>query len=105
MFDDYIPNEIGGVTQVIDEEVIPNFDVTLIKTNVKVQGKKVGVAKNELNLCWMKSSSLKKPLQDVYPKSKSDKIISKYLKWEKRWRLRKALNTKIPALGRLKFRH
>ena len=104
LFDDYIPNEIGGVTQVIDEEVIPNFDVTLIKTNAKQQRKEVSGTENELDMCWMKSSSLKKPLEEVYPKSKSEQIIRKYLKWEKRWKLRKTLNKKIPLLGKFRFR-
>jgi len=105
LFDDYILNGIRGVTKVIDEEVVPNFDVTLIKTNAKQQRKEVNESKNELDMCWMKSSSLKKPLQEIYPKSKSDQIISKYLKWEKRWKLRKNLNSKIPLLGRFRFRH
>ena len=105
LFDDYIPNETDGVTKVIDEEVVPNFDVTLIKTNAKQQRKEIGVKEEELNMCWMKSSSLKKSLQEIYPKSKSEQIISKYLKWEKRWKLRKDLNTKIPLLGRFRFRH
>jgi predicted O-methyltransferase YrrM len=105
LFDDYIINGIRGVTKVIDEEVVPNFDVTLIKTNAKQQRKEVNESKNELDMCWMKSSSLKKPLQEIYPKSKSEQIISKYLKWEKRWKLRKNLNSKIPLLSRFRFRH
>ena len=105
LFDDYIPNETDGVTKMIDEEVVPNFDVTLIKTNAKQQRKEVGVKEEELNMCWMKSSSLKKSLQEIYPKSKSEQIINKYLKWEKRWKRRKYLNTKIPLLGRFRFRN
>ena len=105
LFDDYIPNEADGVTKVIDDEVVPNFDITLIKTNTKQQRKDAGVKEEELDMCWMKSSSLKKSLQEIYPKSKSEQIINKYLKWEKRWKLRKDLNTKIPLLGRFRFRH
>ena len=105
LFDDYIPNEADGVTKVIDDEVVPNFDITLIKTNTKQQRKDAGVKEEELDMCWMKSSSLKKSLQEIYPKSKSEQIINKYLKWEKRWKLRKDLNTKIPLLGRFRFSH
>ena len=105
LFDDYIPNETADVTQVIDEEVIPNFDVTLIKTNAKQQRKEVHATENELDMCWMKSSSLKKPLQEIYPKSRSEQIINKYLKWEKHWKRRKYLNTKIPLLDRFRFRN
>jgi hypothetical protein len=104
LFDDYIPNDNGGVTRVIDEEIIPNFDVTPIKTNAKQQRKEVNESEIELDMCLLESSSLKKPLRVIYPKSKSDQIISKYLKLEKRWRLRKTLNSKIPLLGRFRFR-
>ena len=104
LFDDYIPNDNGGVTRVIDEEIIPNFDVTPIKTNAKQQRKEVNESEIELDMCLLESSSLKKPLREIYPKSKLDQVIGKYLKWEKRWRLRKTLNSKIPLLGRFRFR-
>ena len=106
LFDDYVPNENNGVTKTIDEEVTPNFDIALIQTNAKEQRKESGESnKDELYICWLDSKSLKKPLREIYPKSKSEQIINKYLKWEKRWKLRKNLNTKIPLLGRFRFRH
>ena len=105
LFDDYVPNENDGVTKTIDEEVAPNFDIALIQTNAKEQRKESGESPDELYICWLDSKSLKKPLREIYPKSKSEQIINKYLKWEKRWKLRKGLNTKIPLLGRFRFRH
>ena len=105
LFDDYVPNENDGVTKTIDEEVAPNFDIALIQTNVKEQRKESGESQDELYICWLDSESLKKPLREIYPKSKSEQIINKYLKREKRWKLRKNLNTKIPLLGRFRFRH
>ena len=104
LFDDYIPNDNGGVTRVIDEEIIPNFDVTPIKTNAKQQRKEANESEIELDMCLLESGSLKKPLLEIYPKSKSDQVIGKYLEWEKRWRFRQALNSKIPLLGRFRFR-
>ena len=103
LFDDYVPNENDGVTKTIDEEVAPNFDITLIQTNAKEQRKESGESPDELYICWLDSKSLKKPLREIYPKSKSEQIINKYLKWEKRWKLRKNLNSKIPLLSRFKF--
>jgi len=105
LFDDYVPNENDGVTKTIDEEVAPNFDIALIQTNAKEQRKESGESPDELYICWLDSESLKKPLREIYPKSKSEQIINKYLKWEKRWKLRKDLNAKIPLLGRFRFRH
>jgi len=103
LFDDYVPNENNGVTKAIDEEVAPNFDITLIQTNAKEQRKESGESPDELCICWLDNESLKKPLREIYPKSKSEQIINKYLKWEKRWKLRKNLNSKIPLLNRFKF--
>ena len=105
LFDDYVSDENDGVTKTIDEEVAPNFDIALIQTNAKEQRKESGESPDELYICWLDSESLKKPLREIYPKSKSEQIINKYLKWEKRWKLRKDLNTKIPLLGRFRFRH
>ena len=105
LLDDYVPNENDGVTKTIDEEVAPNFDIALIQTNAKEQRKESGESQDELYICWLDSESLKKPLREIYPKSKSEQIINKYLKREKRWKLRKNLNTKIPLLGRFRFRH
>ena len=115
LFDDYTTNENKDVAKVIHEEIVPNFDVTLIRTNAKQQRKGIGESNikkyhdriiqpaTDLYICWMESRSLKKPLREIYSKSKSDQIISKYLKWEKRWKLRKTLNTKIPLLGKFRF--
>ena len=104
LFDDYVPNENDGVTKAIDEEVAPNFDIALIQTNAKEQRKESGESPDELYICWLDSKSLKKPLREIYPKSKSEQIINKYLKWENRWNLRKNLNSKIPLLNKFKFR-
>ena len=115
LFDDYTTNENKDVAKVIHEEIVPNFDVTLIRTNAKQQRKEIGESNikkyhdriiqpaTDLYICWMESRSLKKPLREIYSKSKSDQIISKYLKWEKRWKLRKTMNTKIPLLGKFRF--
>ena len=54
-------------------------------------------------MCLINSDSLNKSLDKIYPKSKSDQIITEYLKWEKRWKLRKSLNTKIPFLSKIRF--
>ena len=106
LFDDYSYHVDVNVSKAINEEIVPNFDVTQIITNAKQQRKEANrpARTHELGMCWIESRSLKKPLREIYPKSKSDQIISKYLKWEKRWRLRKTLNSKIPLLGRFRFR-
>ena len=105
LFDDYRYHVDVNVSKAINEEIVPNFDVTEIITNAKQQRKEANkpARTHELGMCWIESRSLKKPLREIFPKSKSDQIISDYLKWEKRWKLRKNLNSKIPLLGRFRF--
>jgi len=107
LFDDYSYDVDVNVSKVINEEIVPNFDVTQIITNAKQQRKEANrlALTHELGMCWIESRSLKKPLREIFPKSKSAQIINDYLKWEKRWKLRKNLNSKIPLLGRFRFRH
>ena len=107
LFDDYSYHVDVNVSKAINEEIVPNFDVTPIITNAKQQRKEANTLAptHELVMCWIESRSLKKPLREIFPKSKSAQIINDYLKWEKRWKLRKNLNSKIPLLGRFRFRH
>ena len=97
LFDDYNYHVDVNVSKVIKEEIVPNFDVTQIMTLDRLTSHK--------DMCWIESRSLKKPLREIFPKSKSAQIINDYLKWEKRWKLRKNLNSKIPLFGRFRFRH
>jgi len=100
IFDDYFQN--GDVAKVVDENIVPNFDVTFVKTDA-IMKKSINDPKEELTMCWIDSSSLKKPLEEIFPKTESNKIISNYQKWEKRWKLRKNINKKIPFLDKIKF--
>ena len=107
LFDDYSYHVDVNVSKAINEEIVPNFDVTQIITEAEQQRKEANrpARTHELGMCWIESRSLKKPLREIFPKSKSAQIINDYLKWEKRWKLRKNLNSKIPLLGRFRFRH
>ena len=95
LFDDYDIDGEVGVSRAINEEVSPYFDMTLIN-NPEESNKRPA-------MCLINSDSLNKSLDKIYPKSKSDQIITEYLKWEKRWKLRKSLNTKIPFLSKIRF--
>ena len=103
IFDDYIPNRKEDVTKMIDDEILPNFDVTLIRTNAIVQRDQNFDTKDELEMCFIQSSSLKKQLREIFPKYRSEQIINEYVNWEKRWKMRKKFNKKIPFLNKFRF--
>ena len=102
LFDDYFRN--GDVAKVVDTIISPNFDLTLIETDATMQ-KSENDPIEKHHMCWIDSSSLVKPLNEIFPKSESDKITNNYVKWEKRWKLRKSINKKLPFLSKIRFSH
>ena len=108
MFDDYTTNENKDVSKVIHEEIVPNFDVTLIKTNVKQQrkeiGKSIGITETDSYMCYISSSSLKKSLWETFSKKDVDEFLRKYEFTGKRTKIRKQFDKKIPFLKNVRFR-
>ena len=105
LFDDYIPNKNYGVTKVVDEEIIGVFETTLIKTNTKKQ--RIELKSDidvELIMCYICSDSLKKSLWETYSKNDVNIFIKKYIRVEKRIKIRKQLDKKIPFLKNIRFR-
>ena len=95
LFDDYDPDCEVDVSRAVNEQVSPHFDMTLINNPADPN--------RNLTMCLINSDSLNEPLDKIYPKLKSDQIINEYLNWEKRWKLRKSINKKIPFLGKIRF--
>ena len=112
LFDDYFPGESKDVKKLIDEEIAPHFPIKLIKTNYKDQIlkrpdktlKNEHGINDELFMCLIDSSELKKPISEIYPEEKINDFITEYNKWESRWKRRKDLNSKIPFLEKIRFR-
>ena len=110
IFDDYQPDTPENVKRVIDDEIVPYFSITLIRTNRKKQMshpslKSIGEEPFEQFICLIDNKSLKKPLSDAYPTTKIEKNLKDYKKWERRWKTRNMLNSKIPFLKNIKFRN
>ncbi len=82
-----IADDPENVKKVIDNDVYPNFEVDFIKT-------KTADNIRDLMMCLIDSDSLDKPLNEIYPEHKSEEIIQGYLKFERRYAIRKKLNTK-----------
>jgi predicted O-methyltransferase YrrM len=104
LFDDYVPNENGGVTKFIDEEISNVFETIFIKTNTKKQRIVSKTNKNdELVMCLIDSYSLKKSLWEVFDKKYVDSFLNKNKFLQKRIKIRHKINKKIPFLNKIKF--
>ena len=105
LFDDYVTGKSDGVSKVIDEEIANNFDTTFIKTDAKKHREELGIDKSgdEQVMCFINSDSLKNNLWKVYSKEKIEEYIKKYLILEKRIKMRKKINSKIPYLKNIRF--
>ena len=105
LFDDYVPGRTDGVSKVIDEEINNNFDTVFIKTDARKHRKEVGIDRSgdEQVMCFINSDSLKNNLWKVYSKEKIEEYIKKYLILEKRIKMRKKIDEKIPYLKNIRF--
>jgi predicted O-methyltransferase YrrM len=105
LFDDYVDRPQYGIKKLIDEEISKIFDVTLIRTDTDNNlAEMLSLTDPIYGMCWIHSSSLKKPLAEIYPKNQTDKFIDKYLRFEKRLKMRYEINKKLPFIKNTRFR-
>ena len=104
LFDDYVPNNNSGVTKFIDEEISNIFETTFINTNTKKQRMELEKnRKNELVMCLIDSSSLKKSLWETFDIKNVNNYLNKTKFLQKRIKIRHKINKKIPFLNNIKF--
>ena len=105
LFDDYVPNRDDGVTKIIDEDIVNNFETIFINTNTKSQRIKLKKKSfDELIMCFISSDSLKKLLWETYDEKELDNFLNKYRFTTNRIKIRKKVETKIPFLKKIRFR-
>ena len=105
LFDDYVPNRDDGVTKIIDEDIVNNFETIFINTNTKSQRIKLKKKSfDELIMCFISSNSLKKPLWETYDEKELNNFLNKYRFTASRIKIRKKFETKIPFLKKIRFR-
>ena len=93
-----------GIKKLIDEEVSKNFDVSLIKTDTQDHlAEMLSLTDPVYGMCWIHSSSLKKPLNEIYPKSERDEFIVKYLKFENRLKKRNLINKRFSFMKNIRL--
>jgi len=104
LFSWYVSNEKEHITQFIDEEIIPNFNVDLIETTSWKQYMNQKISHDTFRAgCFIDSSTLKKPLSKLFPSDKVTKTLNQYEKFLKRWKIRRMVNKKLPFLNKIKF--
>lgn len=105
LFDDYVPGRKDGVSRVIEEEIMNNFDTIFIKTDAKKHRKKFGIdiSGDEQVMCFIQSDSLKENIWKIYSKEKINEYIKNYLILEKRIKMRETINKRIPFLRKIRF--
>lgn len=102
LFDDYIQREGFGVKKLIDEDVSKNFTVTLIRTDLEDNLKKY--TDTDYGMCWIHTDFLNKPLEECYTSSDIERTLNEYSSmFEKRLKIRKIINQKIPFLRKIRF--
>jgi hypothetical protein len=102
LFDDYIQKDGFGVKKLIDEDVSKNFNVTLIHTDLEGNLKKY--TDSDYGMCWIHTDSLNKSLEECYNNFNIEKTLDEYNNmFEKRLKIRKIINQKIPFLRRVRF--
>ena len=104
LFDDYVPDRDDGVSKIIDEEIVNVFEPTFIETNAKEQRSKLKIDSEEQVMCFIDSKSLKKPLWKIYRKNEIEEFLEKYRFIEKRIKIRKKIDKRIPFLKNIRFR-
>lgn len=101
LFDDYIDRSFYGVKKFIDEEISSMVDVQLIETNkILINGEYKQHAR-----CLIKSSLLKNPITQIFPRQSYENFIKKYRRdviFVRRYR--EMLNQRIPYFRKIKFR-
>jgi len=89
LFDDYAPMPDFGIQKLIDKEVAPHFDATLVYTDRRwTGGARTMVADPEYGMVWVHSNTLRQPLANTYPLSSRSNFLGAYRTMEMASRLR-----------------
>lgn len=101
LFDDYIDIPSYGIKKFIDEELINEFKVTLIKNDQSEFFIKNGITKSDYGMCTLDAS--KNELIEHFGLSNIKKYLNEYRRYENRLKLRNSLNKKLPFLKNIRF--
>jgi len=92
LFDDYAPMPGFGIQKLIDNEVAPHFDATLIYTDRRwFGGERTMLTDPEYGMVWAHSSTLHQLLANAYPLSSRSNFLRTFRTKELASRLRRWL--------------
>ena len=101
--DDYIERTDYGVKKFIDESLEPIIKTTLIKTDASQFYLKNKITNKDYGMCFFEID--KSQMQKYFSERELIHFTKKYLKFEKRYKLRKNINKKIPFLKNIRFKN
>ena len=100
--DDYIERDDYGVKKFIDESLEPIVKITLIKTDKSELYLKNGITNTDYGMCFFEIN--KSDITKYFSEKEISSFKNEFLKFEKRYKLRKKINKKIPFLNNIRFR-
>jgi len=104
LFDDYISRPSYGVKKLVDDEINDYFNPILIHTDRQKHLMKMNATPNsKYGMVWIDSNHIKKSLDDLRSNEHLDKTINKYIKFEKRLKIRGTINQRIPFLKKIRL--
>ena len=102
LFDDYIKRPFYGITKLVDEEIIENFDATLIETDMILTS---STKEQRQGMILVNSETAKKPINEIFPKDRLENYLSSYRRYDQFVTAnRHKLNEIIPGLKQVRFK-
>jgi hypothetical protein len=102
LLDDYIDIKDFGVKKLIDNELSKHIEITLIKTDQERNSEnEINDVKANSGMCFFKIEQ-KKALE-TFGEKEINSFLKKYVSFERRYKMRKILNQKIPFLQKVRF--
>jgi len=103
VLDDYIDIQNFGIKKLIDNELSKYIEITLVKTDKRSNSEiTINNTKTDFGMCFFKIEQ--KKILEIFEEEEINLFLKKYKNFERRYRIRKKLNKRIPFLEKIRFR-
>ena len=92
LFDDYAPMPGCGVPKLVDGEIAPHFEASLIYTDRRWPGgERAALTNPEYGMVWVHTETIRRPLAEIWPPQLRHRLLRNYRWREMQMRLRRRL--------------